>query len=145
MPSFKVLAVLCVFGLLTPVSAQAADTQQRTDLVRLAVSLSDAIGELKTARLKLQSATDLKQAPGGAVVGPMTVEMAKVDVESAERKLLLLTEIVKIETDATQRELDVLRERVKSGRGEMEQLVRAEARLSILQAIAKIIPGKPEK
>jgi hypothetical protein len=145
MPSSNLFAVLCVVGLLAPIEVVAADLQPPADLVRLAVSLSDAIGQWNTARLKLQSATDLKQAPGGAVVGSMTVELAKVDVETAERKVLLLAEIVKIETEATERGLAVLRGQHESGRGDMGQIVRVEARQRTLQAIAKIIPGKPEK
>jgi hypothetical protein len=136
MPSPKALTVFCIAAFLSSLTVQADEPDRSNDLVKLGTSLIDAVGEVKIARLKLAKLSALHKA-AEAAVSSADIEIAKINVETAERKLALLKEILAIETEATKDTVVYLQQLALKGvvGHRQDQLIRSEARLRILQTI----------
>jgi hypothetical protein len=119
---------------------QIPDNQVRTsDLIRLATSVADALGELKVAQLKHGT---LQRLSASTPITGLEIRVAEIGVATAEQKVGFLREIGKAELAAAEANLEMM----KQLWNEFEQpgaaadapkpgIVRAEADIAILKMI----------
>ena len=75
------------------------------DLVRLATTYTDALRDLKSARLSIETVQRLRPS---AVVTNLEVQIAQVNLEAAERKLTILRMIAEKQLKAAQNKLAIV-------------------------------------
>jgi len=113
-----VRGAMCVVALLLGAFLAGADsawgqipTDDQTiginDLVRLATSYADAIGELKITTMQVETLTALRES---IVVTNMEIETARINCQTAENKLRILRAIVEKELAAAQARLAMLKQ-----------------------------------
>jgi len=83
------------------------ETIRTNDLVRLATSYADAMGELKIATMRVETLTALRQS---IVVTNMEIEVAKIQRQTAQNKILILRAIVEKELAAAKARLTMLKQ-----------------------------------
>jgi len=78
-----------------------------SDLVRLATSYADTLGELKIATMQVETLTALRQS---IVVTNLEIAIAKINRQTAENKIRILRAIVEKELAAAQARLAMLKQ-----------------------------------
>ena len=125
------------------VAERRAPQGTRLDLVRLATSYADVVGELEIAKLELEGRKELADRN---VVPKQELAIAEIKFKTAQRKLTLLTDIAKSALMATEAEmaaamkrLDWLKTNGPNDHPAVEtsksELIRAQSRLEILKSI----------
>ncbi len=76
------------------------------DLIRLATSYADAIRDLKTARMTVSTLQTLRPA---ALITNLEVQVAQVNVQTAEAKVLVLKAIVEKQLAAAEAKLEIVK------------------------------------
>ena len=125
------------------VADRRAPQGTRLDLVRLATSYADVVGELEIAKLELEGRKELADRN---VVPKQELAIAEVKLKTAQRKLNLLSDIAKsalmateAEMAAAERRLDWLKTSGPNDHPDVEtsksELIRAQSRLDILRSI----------
>ncbi|MCP4190748.1 MAG: hypothetical protein GY768_08975 [Planctomycetaceae bacterium] len=76
------------------------------DLIRLSTTYTDALKELKIARLSLDTLQTLRP---NAVVTNLEIQIANLNLEAAERKVKLLRSIVEKQLLAAQNKLEIIK------------------------------------
>ena len=112
------------------------------DLVRIAIAYPDALRDLKSARLSIETVQQLRPS---AVVTNLEVQIAKVNLEAAERKAAILRMIAEKQLQAAENKLSIVKylEEVGNPLGEKGEngsdrnfvRVNDEATINILKAI----------
>lgn len=107
------------------------------DLIRLSTSYADAIRELKTAKLTLDTLQSLKP---NAVLTGLEVRVAQVNVQTSESKVMVLRAIVEKQLVAAQERAEIMRRlEASAGNGNAAQtkpyLSQAQATIDILKMI----------
>jgi hypothetical protein len=112
---FAALALLLASLAPTPVQAQVAtdvlvqlemlDTTP-DDLMRLATTYADALRDWKSAKLSIDTVEALRPS---AVVTNLEVQIAKVNMEASDAKLLILRAIVEKQLAAARNKLEIVR------------------------------------
>jgi hypothetical protein len=113
------------------------------DVIRLATSLADAVRELKTAQLSVNTLQSLQ--PHAAVTG-LETQIAQINVQTAQHKVTILRAIAEAQLAAARTRLDFLRriggvqtgEAVVTDTQTIPQVAQAEAMVRILQMILEI-------
>lgn len=119
----------------------AEDTQ--VDLIRLATSLADAVGEVQIAQIEHASRKELAE---GKAVSAHELNIAEIRLQTARRKVHLLRSIAEAalmsaeaELAASKRRFDAVKKERPSDESAVEaaraRVVRAESRLMILKSI----------
>ena len=157
-PLSLMVALTCVllFARSTPVRAQVApiadvvalDELDTTtdDLVRLATAYSDAIRELKTAQMTVNTLQSLRPA---AVITNLEVQIAQINVQSAESKVQVLKTIVEKQLSAAEAKLEIVKYLETMGQQvdgnanalagqSRSRIAQAEATINILRMILAI-------
>lgn len=89
------------------------DLEVRTnDLIRIAEVYSDGLRDLKVAQLNLEALTSLSAS---TVVSQLEMRIAKINVLTAERKVMIYRAIAEKELAATQAKLEILEQMEKIG------------------------------
>ena len=76
------------------------------DLIRLAEAYCDALRELKTARMTVSTLQSLRPA---AVITNLEVQIAQINVQSAESKMLIMKTIVEKQLVAAEAKLEIVK------------------------------------
>jgi hypothetical protein len=116
------------------------DTEVRTsDLIRLATSNSEALGELKIAQLKLDT---LRTLSASMAVTSLEIRVAEIHLATAQQKVSFLRKIAEAELAAAKANLETEKQLWKLIEQEQPpdapprpSIVRAEADVAILQMI----------
>jgi hypothetical protein len=83
-----------------------------TDLIRLVEAYSDGLRDLKVAQLNLEALTTLSAS---TVVSQLEIRIAKLNVQTAERKVTIFRVIAEKELAATQAKIGILEQMEKVG------------------------------
>jgi hypothetical protein len=134
------LAVATAAGTARGQPLPVADSQIRTnDLIRLATTYAEAVGEIKIAKLRQQTLEALRVS---APVTSLEIRIAEINVSTAEQKLAFLRKIAQKELNAAQANLEMKKQlwKIAEANGADDarakpDLVRAEAEVEILQMI----------
>lgn len=111
------------------------------DLIRLATTYADAIKELKTAKLTLDTLQNLRP---NAVITGLEVRVAQVNAETAQTKATIVRAIVEKQLMAAQTKLDIVKRidamdnQNANGTGSPEgklRVTQAEATVAILKMV----------
>jgi hypothetical protein len=115
------------------------------DLIRLSTSYADAVRELKTARLTIDTLQTLRPS---TLITSLEVQIAQVNVEAAEAKVRLLSAIAQKQLSAAEAKLDLLKRleamqkqngNEATGLGENRlRIAQAEATIAILKMILAV-------
>lgn len=113
------------------------------DVIRLATSLADAAGQLKTAQLSVNTLQSLQ--PSAAVTG-LEMRIAQINVQTAQHKVTILRAIAESQLAAAKTRLDFFRriggvqqgQAVATDAQSNPQVAQAEATVRILQMILEI-------
>jgi hypothetical protein len=97
------------------------------DLVSLANSYLDAVGNLQIAEVRLQA----NQEKGDMA----EVRIAKVNFETARRKVAIFRSIAEAAQDAAKSDLEIANQQVQTGLAPKTAVTEAESRLKILKVI----------
>ena len=116
------------------------DNQVRTtDLIRLATNCSDALGQLKIAKLKLNTLQTLSES---APITSLEIRIAEINVSMAEQKTAFLRKITEKELNAAKANLATLKKlwgvvgaEDATATTPRPDIIRAEADIEILQMI----------
>ncbi|MHC4175957.1 MAG: M56 family metallopeptidase [Planctomycetota bacterium] len=125
------------------VAERRAPEGTRLDLVRLATSYADSMGELDIARLELEGRKELAERKA---VSNHELAIAEIRFKTAQRKVAVLRSIAESAIRATKAEMDAAQSHfvwVKKNRPDDDpalestrsEIVRAESKLQILQSI----------
>jgi hypothetical protein len=109
------------------------------DLIRLATSYSDALRELKTARMTVSTLQSLRPA---AVITNLEVQVAQINVEAAETKVLIMRTIVEKQLAAAQAKLEIvkyLETMGEQGQGNANALGQSRSRVAQAEATINIL------
>ena len=112
----------------------AAPAAAGLDLVTLAVAYVDAAGDVRTARARLERTAKLA---GSNDVSPLQLDLDKATLDTAQRKAELLRMLVDIARAAASAEHEQVRKLVDERLLPQSRLAETEARLKILELIAK--------
>jgi hypothetical protein len=134
------VVVMAAAGMAQGQTLPGVDTQVRTsDLIRLATSSSEALGELKIAQLKLETLQALRAT---TAVSSLEIRAAEITVTTAEQKVGFLRKIAEAELAAAKADLETQKQLLKmieqdpaADAPPRPRLVRAEANVAILQMI----------
>ena len=140
------MVVMMLLAMMTAVSTSRGqtlpvpDNQVRTtDLIRLATDTSDALGELKIARLKLQT---LQSLSASTRITSLEIKIAEINIATAEQKIGFLRKITEKELNAAKANLETLKKLWGMVAAEdtpaappRPDIIRAEADIEILQMI----------
>jgi hypothetical protein len=140
------MVVVMLLAMMTTVSTSRGqtlpvpDNQVRTtDLIRLATDSSDALGELKIAKLKLLT---LQSLSASTPITSLEIRIAEINVATAEQKIGLLRKITEKELNAAKANLETLKKiwgmigvEDAATAPPRPDIVRAEADIEILQMI----------
>jgi multidrug resistance efflux pump len=113
------------------------------DLVSLATSYADAVGEVEIAKLEYESR---KQLAERNTIPAQELAIAQIKFKTAERKVALLRSIAEAALMETKADMDAARSQLESvGKGRPDdrsairaaeaQVIRAESRLRVLESI----------
>ena len=116
------------------------------DLIRLATSYADAIRELKTAKMTVSTLQTLRPA---AVITNLEVQIAQVNVQTAEAKAQVLKAIVEKQLSAAEAKLEIVkyletigeqtdRSKVQVAGQSRSRVAQSEATINILKMILAI-------
>ena len=100
-------SVLCSQSALGQIIPSDELEVRTTDLIRLAGSYADAVGELKVAKIRVATLTALSQT--SLLVSRLEIDVAKINVQTAETKIAVLRAIAEKELAAAQAKLEMLR------------------------------------
>lgn len=125
------------------VSDRRAPQGTRLDLVRLATSYADVVGELEIAKLEVEGRKELAER---RVIPKKEMAIAEIRLKTAQRKLTLLGDVAKsavmatkAEMEAARKHLDWLKTNGPNDHPAVEtmrsEVIRAESRLAILESI----------
>lgn len=103
-----------------------------TDLIRLTTSHTDVVGEVKIAKLRVDTLTLLQQS--SVTISALEVAIAKVQLETAQRKELILRAIAEKELAAAKAKLKVLEQLEAAAKQFGPDAVAAEPKPAIVQA-----------
>ncbi len=127
------------------IAARRAPQGTRLDLVRLATSYADVVGELEIAKLELEGRKKVASiSPTATPKKEMAI--AEINLKTAQRKLTLLSAVAESAVRATRAEMDAARQHLEwlktngphdhpAVQTMRSELIRAESRLAILESI----------
>jgi beta-lactamase regulating signal transducer with metallopeptidase domain len=119
-------------GVAEEASAGRAGGAEQVDLINLATAYIDAVGNVRLAKSRYQR---LKEAAGAVPQGEL--DAAEVQLETAEKKLAVLTTIVSTVHDSAAEDLLYLQRMAAKGYVSDRQVAAARTRLTIVQSILK--------
>ena len=100
------------------------------DLVSLANSYVDAVGNLQIAEVELA-----RMADKGNAFSKTELSMAKIKVDTAQRKVKIFRSIAEAALESAKSDLDLASQQAQTGLAPKTAVTEAQSRLKILQVI----------
>jgi beta-lactamase regulating signal transducer with metallopeptidase domain len=123
-----------------PERAAASISRRELDLVSLATSYADAVGNLETAQARLADIESV-EAKSSGTIPKQEITSARLAVVAAQRKEQLLQRIAKVALTGVSKELDRATQLHKNGVVPESDLEEAQTRAEILKQILGTQPG----
>lgn len=105
------------------------------ELVQLSTNYADALRDLKIARLNLDTLNALR---GSTVVSQLEIQIARINIQTAECKVSILGAIAQKQLAAAQAKLEILEQMGKIGEKDSSATARGQNRIQITQVQATI-------